>query len=126
METLGAPIIDQDANRELFEEQVELILKALREPRSRTRAGITRSPPRVPYRGYELEEITLVPRPQHPVECWQPIVSASERGMEFMVRNGINGFVGGGAAVGGARRSLIEAWRERLARHGRETELGGA
>ena len=38
-------------------------------------------PPRVPYRGYELEEITLVPRPMHcPCECWQPVVSASQRG----------------------------------------------
>jgi alkanesulfonate monooxygenase SsuD/methylene tetrahydromethanopterin reductase-like flavin-dependent oxidoreductase (luciferase family) len=42
-----------------------------------------------------------------------------------MVRNGINGFMGGGAAVGGARHGLIEAWRDRLARAGRETELGG-
>jgi alkanesulfonate monooxygenase SsuD/methylene tetrahydromethanopterin reductase-like flavin-dependent oxidoreductase (luciferase family) len=125
VETLGAPILDQAANRELFEEQVELILKALREPSFSHQGQHYTIPPRVPYRGYELEEITLVPRPQHPVECWQPIVSASERGMEFMVRNGINGFVGGGAAVGGAKRSLIEAWRERLARHGRETELGG-
>ena len=34
-------------------------------------------PPAVPYRGYELRELTLVPRPvNRPVECWQPIVSA--------------------------------------------------
>src|SRR5256886_6180388 len=32
-------------------------------------------PPEVPYRGYQLKEITLVPRPVHqPVEVWQPIV----------------------------------------------------
>ena len=34
----------------------------------------------VPYRGYKLEELTLVPRPvNRPVECWQPIVSATPR-----------------------------------------------
>jgi alkanesulfonate monooxygenase SsuD/methylene tetrahydromethanopterin reductase-like flavin-dependent oxidoreductase (luciferase family) len=125
VETLGAPIMDQEANRELFEEQVELILKALREDSFSHQGKHYTIPPRLPYRGYELEEITLVPRPTHPVECWQPIVSASERGLGFMARNGIKGFMGGGAAVGGARHGLIEAWRERLAKGGRETELGG-
>jgi alkanesulfonate monooxygenase SsuD/methylene tetrahydromethanopterin reductase-like flavin-dependent oxidoreductase (luciferase family) len=28
-------------------------------------------------------------------------------------------------ATGGAKHSLVQAWRERLARHGRETQLGG-
>ena len=33
-------------------------------------------PPEVPYRGYTLKELTLVPRPVRlPVECWQPIQS---------------------------------------------------
>jgi hypothetical protein len=28
-------------------------------------------PPEVPYRGYTLKELTLVPRPERlPVECW--------------------------------------------------------
>ena len=125
VETFGAPMQDAAANRELFEEQVELVLKALRDPSFSHHGKHYDIPPRVPYRGYELEEITLVPRPQHPVECWQPIVSASERGLDFMVRNGINGFMGGGAAVGGARHPLIEAWQARLAKAGRETELGG-
>src|ERR671926_1120638 len=31
VETFGAPMLDQDSNRELFEEQVELCLKALKE-----------------------------------------------------------------------------------------------
>src|SRR5882757_522364 len=35
-------------------------------------------PPEVPYRGYTLKEITLVPAPERlPVECWQPIQSGS-------------------------------------------------
>jgi alkanesulfonate monooxygenase SsuD/methylene tetrahydromethanopterin reductase-like flavin-dependent oxidoreductase (luciferase family) len=125
VETFGAPMLDPDANRALFEEQVELVLKALRQPAVSHQGKHYTIPPRVPYRGYELQEITLVPRPTHPLECWQPIVSASERGLEFMVRNGIRGFIGGGAAPGGAKFSLIQAWQERLARHGRETKLGG-
>ena len=125
VETFGAPMQDAAANRELFEEQVELVLKALREESISHHSAHYTVPPRVPYRGYELEEITLVPRPTHPIECWQPIVSASERGLDFMVRNGINGMMGGGAAVGGARHGLIEAWQERLAQHGRITALGG-
>jgi hypothetical protein len=53
----------------------------------------------VPYRGYTLKEITLVPAPERlPVECWQPIQSGSERAFEFMAKYGI----GGGSAEGGA------------------------
>jgi alkanesulfonate monooxygenase SsuD/methylene tetrahydromethanopterin reductase-like flavin-dependent oxidoreductase (luciferase family) len=83
-------------------------------------------PPKVPYRGYELAELTLVPRPRHlPVECWQPIVSASQRALDFMAKHGIKGIIGGGAAAGGANERVVMAWRETLARLGRETELGG-
>jgi alkanesulfonate monooxygenase SsuD/methylene tetrahydromethanopterin reductase-like flavin-dependent oxidoreductase (luciferase family) len=125
VEVFGAPMLDQDANRELFEEQVELILKAFDEPSFSHRGKHYTIPPRVPYRGYELEEITLVPRPLHrPVECWQPVVSASPRGLDFMARHGIKGLIGGGAASGGANDKVVRAWRETLARHGRETELG--
>ena len=63
VETFGNPILDQDANRELFEEQVEVIMKAFNE-RSFSHHGKHYSiPPNVPYRGYDLKEITLVPRP---------------------------------------------------------------
>jgi alkanesulfonate monooxygenase SsuD/methylene tetrahydromethanopterin reductase-like flavin-dependent oxidoreductase (luciferase family) len=68
----------------------------------------------------------LVPKPLHrPVECYQPIVSANPRGLDFMARHGIKGIIGGGAAAGGARPEVVQAWQETLARHGRETELGG-
>ena len=126
VETFDAPMLDADANRELFEEQVELIFKAFNERAFAHRGKHYTIPPRVPYRGYELEEITLVPRPKHlPVECYQPIVSASARGLDFMVRHGIKGVIGGGAAAGGANPEVVRAWRETLARHGKETELGG-
>ncbi|MCC6176429.1 MAG: LLM class flavin-dependent oxidoreductase [Chloroflexi bacterium] len=126
VETFGAPMLDQTANRELFEEQVEVTLKALH-ARSFSHQGKHYSlPPRVPYRGYDLSELTLVPKPLYrEVECWQPIVSASPRGLDFMAKHGMKGIIGGGAAAGGASEKVVSAWRDALARHGRETELGG-
>jgi len=67
-----------------------------------------------------------VPRPlRRPVDCWQPIVSASPRGLDFMARHGMKGVIGGGAAGGGAASKTVLAWQEALSRHGRQTEPGG-
>jgi alkanesulfonate monooxygenase SsuD/methylene tetrahydromethanopterin reductase-like flavin-dependent oxidoreductase (luciferase family) len=119
VETFGAPMRDPDANRELFEEQTEIVFKAFELPSFAHHGKHYTIPPPSPYRGYELSEITLVPRPRRrPVECWQPIVSASPRALEFMIRHGIKGIVGGGNV------KVATAWREALASHGRETELG--
>ncbi len=126
-EVLGAPstALDNEGNRELFEDQVELILKAFRERSFSHHSKNYDIPPQIPYRGYELEEITLVPRPRHlPVECWQPVVSATQRGLDFMAKHGIKGIIGGGAAAGGATDKVMEGWRDALQRVGRETELG--
>ena len=126
VETFDAPIIDQDANRELFEEQVEVMFNAFNERSFSHRGKHYTIPPEVPYRGYDLKEITLVPRPRYlPVECYQPLVSASQRAMDFMVKYGIKGMIGGGAAAGGATDGVVQAWQETLARSGKETELGG-
>ena len=126
VEVFGAPLLDQAANRELFEEQVEIIFKAFNEPSFSHHGEHYDIPPHVPYRGYELEEITLVPRPQNlPVECWQPIQSATPRGLDFMARHGIKGIIGGGVAEGGAMQKVVEGYRDALVRHGREdVELG--
>ncbi len=126
VETFGNPIIDQDANRELFEEQVELIFKSFNERSFSHHGKHYDIPPNVPYRGYDLTEITLVPRPKYlPVECYQPIVSASQRALDFMCKHGIKGMIGGGAATGGASDEVVKRWQETLAKHGKETELGG-
>ncbi len=126
VETLDAPIIDQDANRELFEEQVEVMFKAFNNRSFSHHGKHYNIPPDVPYRGYDLKEITLVPRPKNlPVECYQPLVSASQRAMDFMAKHGIKGMIGGGAAAGGATMEVVKGWQETLARHGKETELGG-
>ena len=126
VETFGGPMLDQDANRDLFEEQVEIIFKAFNEQSFSHHGKHYDIPPKVPYRGYELEEITLVPRPiNRPVECWQPIVSAGRRGLEFMAKHGIKGMIGGGAAVGGAASELVKTWQDLQAAQGREMEPGG-
>ena len=126
VETFGSPILDQQANRELFEEQVEVLFKAFNEKSFSHHGKHYDLPPEVPYRGYDLKEITLVPRPKHlPVECYQPIVSASQRAMDFMVKYGIKGIVGGGAAIGGASDDVVDRWRTTLANAGVETERGG-
>jgi alkanesulfonate monooxygenase SsuD/methylene tetrahydromethanopterin reductase-like flavin-dependent oxidoreductase (luciferase family) len=125
VETFDAPMLDPAANRELFEEQLEIVFKAFNEPSFSHRGKHYTIPRPVEYRGYQLEEITLVPRPlRRPVDCWQPIVSASQRGLDFMARHGIKGVIGGGAAGGGAASQTVIAWQEALARQGRETELG--
>jgi hypothetical protein len=116
---LGAPstAIDNEANRELFEDQVEIIFKAFNSRAFSHHSKHYTIPPHIPYRGYELKDITLVPKPRTvPVECWQPIVSASERAMDFMAKYGIKGIIGGGAASGGASDKVVHAYRNALAR----------
>jgi alkanesulfonate monooxygenase SsuD/methylene tetrahydromethanopterin reductase-like flavin-dependent oxidoreductase (luciferase family) len=122
VETFGAPILNQEANRELFEEQVEIIFKAFANERFSHHGKHYTLPPAVPYRGYELKDLTLVPRPVHPVECWQPIVSASARGLDFMVRHGIKGIIGGGAAT--MAEGPFQAYREAAGRAGKNLKLG--
>jgi alkanesulfonate monooxygenase SsuD/methylene tetrahydromethanopterin reductase-like flavin-dependent oxidoreductase (luciferase family) len=123
VETFGAPMLDAEANRELFEEQVEIIFKAFNEESFSHQGKYYTLPPRVPYRGYELKELTLVPRPVHrPVECWQPIVSASQRGLDFMIKHRIKGIVGGGAGTMAA--GPILAYREAAQRAGLDWQLG--
>jgi alkanesulfonate monooxygenase SsuD/methylene tetrahydromethanopterin reductase-like flavin-dependent oxidoreductase (luciferase family) len=123
VETFGAPMLDQNANRELFEEQVEICFKAFNNASFSHKGKHYTLPPEVPYRGYQLKELTLVPRPVHlPVECWQPIVSANPRGLDFMVKHDIKGAVGGGAAT--MQDGPIQGYQEAAARAGKHLKLG--
>jgi len=125
VETFGSPLLDQNANRELFEEQVDIIFKAFNEESFSHRGKYYTLPPEVPYRGYDLKELTLVPRPlRRPVECWQPIQGGTARAMDFMARHGIRGLIGGGSAEGGAMHKVVLAWQEVHARRGQHLELG--
>ena len=123
VEVFGAPMLDQNANRELFEEQVEILFKAFNNESFSHQGKHYTLPPEVPYRGYQLKELTLVPRPvNRPVECWQPVVSASPRGLDFMVKHNIKGAVGGGAAT--MQAGPIQAYKDAAARAGRDLKLG--
>jgi len=125
VETFGAPLLDQNANRELFEEQVDIVFKAFNEESFSHQGKYYTLPPEVPYRGYTLKELTLVPRPlRRPVECWQPIQSGSQRAFDFMAKHGICGVIGGGSAEGGAVDRHMVAFRDAYARAGRQIELG--
>ena len=125
VETFGSPLLDQEANRELFEEQIDIIFKAFNEESFSHKGKHYTLPPEVPYRGYTLKELTLVPRPFNlPVECWQPIQGGSPRALEFMAKHGIQGMVGGGSAEGGAMHKVVLAWQAAHAKLGKEIELG--
>ena len=119
VETFGSPLTDQDANREMFEEGCDLIFKAFNEKTFSHKGRFWTCPPEVPYRGYTLKEITLVPRPlKLPVECWQPIQSGSDRAFDFMAKHGICGVIGGGSAEGGAVQRHIDGFRAAYKRRG--------
>jgi alkanesulfonate monooxygenase SsuD/methylene tetrahydromethanopterin reductase-like flavin-dependent oxidoreductase (luciferase family) len=119
VETFGAPLIDQDANREMFEEGVDIIFRSFSEERFSHKGRYYTIPPEVPYRGYTLKEISLVPRPKRlPVECWQPIQSGSDRAFDFMAKYGISGVIGGGSAEGGAVDRHMTGFQAAYARRG--------
>ena len=121
VESLGSPVIDNDANREIFEEQMEIIFKAFNQESFSHKGKRYSIPPEIEYRGYDLEDVTLVPRPKNlPVRMWQPIVSG--RTIDFIARNGINGVVGltGETLVEG----IFEQYRDARAKYGSDLELG--
>src|SRR6266516_2500093 len=121
VETFGAPMLDNAANMELFEEQMEVIFKAFSEESFSHQGKHYTLPPRVPYRGYELREISLVPRPIHrPVEIWQPV--ASGRSIDFMAKHGIKGML----ALNGEKLTdrIMHQYQELCAKYGRQVQLG--
>ena len=121
VETFGSPLIDQDANRELFEEQVEIILKAFNQESFSHHGKHYDIPPDVPYRGYQLEEITLVPRPINlPVEIWQPM--SSGRSIDFIAKRGIKGMT----ALSGEKvvEQFFTTYKDSAAEAGRSVTLG--
>ena len=121
VESFGAPLLDAAANRELFEEQFEVLLKCFNEEAFYHRGKYYTIPPDVDYRGYRLREITCVPRPLHrPVEIWMPI--ASGKTIDFMGKHGLRAMV----TLNGEKLldQVVRAYRDACARHGREKQLG--
>jgi alkanesulfonate monooxygenase SsuD/methylene tetrahydromethanopterin reductase-like flavin-dependent oxidoreductase (luciferase family) len=121
VETLGGPLLDTEANRAIFEEGLDLLLKCFNEEAFRFDGKYFTCPPLVPYRGYQLEEITCVPRPKHlPVELWMPI--ASGRTIDLMAQKGLKAMV----TLNGEKilDDVVRAFHAACHRHGRNVLLG--
>jgi alkanesulfonate monooxygenase SsuD/methylene tetrahydromethanopterin reductase-like flavin-dependent oxidoreductase (luciferase family) len=121
METLGAPLLDTEANRAIFEEGLDLLLKCFNEEAFHFKGKYFECPPPVPYRGYKLEEITVVPRPKHlPVEIWMPI--ASGKTIDLMAQKGLKAMV----TLNGEKilDDVVRAFHAACHRHGRNVALG--
>ncbi len=122
VETFGAPLLDAEANRDIFVEGLDLMLKCFNEESFRyegkyfylLRLG-------VPYRGYDLREITCVPRPKHlPVEIYMPI--ASGRTIDLMAQKGLKAMV----TLNGEKilDDVIQAFHQACEKHGRLGPVG--
>lgn len=121
VETMGAPLLDRDANRELFEEQMEIIMKAFSQDSFSHHGKHYTLPAPVQFRGYEPTEITLVPRPIHqPVEIWQAIASGSS--IPYMAKHGIKGMI----TQNGEKlsRQIFHMYQAEAAKAGRQLALG--
>jgi len=121
VESFGAPMLDNDANKALFEEQMDVLLKCFNDESWSHQGKNYTIPPAVPYRGYDLKDVTCVPRPIHrPVEIWQPI--ASGRTLEYIATRGIKGMV----TLNGWRltEEVAKAYRAAAASAGRSLQLG--
>jgi alkanesulfonate monooxygenase SsuD/methylene tetrahydromethanopterin reductase-like flavin-dependent oxidoreductase (luciferase family) len=121
IESFGAPLLDAAANRELFEEQFEVMMKCFNEEAFSHRGKHYTIPPDVDYRGYRLREVTCVPRPIHrPVQVWMPI--ASGKTIDFMGRHDLRAMV----TLNGERifEQVATQYRDACARHGRQKALG--
>lgn len=70
-----------------------------------------------------MRDITLVPRPLHqPVEIWQPVVSGSPSGIDFMVRHGIKGVIS--PTSGPHLDQRVHLYRDTAAKYGQNLQLG--
>jgi alkanesulfonate monooxygenase SsuD/methylene tetrahydromethanopterin reductase-like flavin-dependent oxidoreductase (luciferase family) len=121
VETLGGPLLDADANREIFEEGLQLMLKAFNEEAFSFKGKHFTCPPEVDYRGYKLKEITLVPRPIHrPVPIYMPI--ASGRTIDMMAKYGLKAMV----VLNGEKilDDVVLAYHDACAKYGQHKQLG--
>jgi hypothetical protein len=114
-------MLDNKANQELFEEQMEVLLKCFNEESWSDKGKHYTIPAPVEYRGYQLKEITVVPRPLHlPVEIWQPI--ASGKTLPYIAQRGIKGMM----TLNGERifDQVVRVYQAEAAKAGRPLALG--
>src|SRR5260370_6454972 len=87
------------------------------------RASRDPPPPAGPYRPSEARGTARVRAPlRQPVECWQPVVSAGARGLDYMMKHRIKGLIGGGAAT--MAEKSIYAFKDAAERAGLDYKLG--
>jgi Luciferase-like monooxygenase len=80
VETFDAPLIDQNANREMFEEGGRGPVQGVRAQAVLAQGQVLDDPAGGAVSRLHLEGDRLVPAPERlPVECWPPIQSGSER-----------------------------------------------
>jgi alkanesulfonate monooxygenase SsuD/methylene tetrahydromethanopterin reductase-like flavin-dependent oxidoreductase (luciferase family) len=121
VETFGAPLIDTEANRALFEEQLQLLLKCFNQDAFHHKGRYYECPPPVEYRGYQVKDITLVPRPKHlPVDIYMPI--ASGKTIDLMAQYGLKAMV----TLNGEKilDDVVRAYHAACLKHGRQKQLG--
>ena len=121
VESFGAPLLDAEKNREFFEEQLQLLLSCFNKQSFHFKGKYYEAPPPIEYRGYQLKDITLVPRPKHlPVEIWMPV--ASGRTIDMMAQYGFKAMV----TLNGEKilDDVIRAYQAACAKHGRNKQLG--
>jgi alkanesulfonate monooxygenase SsuD/methylene tetrahydromethanopterin reductase-like flavin-dependent oxidoreductase (luciferase family) len=67
---------DDDRNRRVFEESMDIVRRALAEETFSYEGEFFRIPvPGIPDRGSTVQHLTLVPRPLYPYEIWQAVTS---------------------------------------------------
>jgi alkanesulfonate monooxygenase SsuD/methylene tetrahydromethanopterin reductase-like flavin-dependent oxidoreductase (luciferase family) len=121
VETLGAPLLDAQANMEMFQEQMEILMKAFHQDAFSHQGKYYQIPAQQPFRGYVPQDITLIPRPIHqPVEIWQAI--ATGKSIPSMVQNRIKGMVTLNGEL--ITDQVFNAFQEEAAKAGRNLELG--
>jgi alkanesulfonate monooxygenase SsuD/methylene tetrahydromethanopterin reductase-like flavin-dependent oxidoreductase (luciferase family) len=121
VESFGAPLLDAEKNREFFEEQLRLLLACFNEQSFHFKGKYYEAPPPVEYRGYQLKDITLVPRPKHrPVDIWMPV--ASGKTIDMMAQYGFKAMV----TLNGEKilDDVVRAYHAACAKHGRNKQLG--
>ena len=121
VETFGAPLLDTEKNRDYFEEQLQLLLTCFNQESFHFKGRFFEAPPPVDYRGYRMQEITVVPRPKHlPVEVWMPV--ASGRTIDMIAKYGLKAMV----TLNGEKilDDVVRAYQSACAAHGQPKQLG--
>lgn len=101
-------IAADEFNRKQFDEAIDVIIAALRNEAFSYDGDVYTFPvPGIPDRGGFVETLTLVPRPLHPFEVWQPITRPPT--LEYVPRKGFN------AVFWLRHHAYVEEWWDRYA-----------